>query len=346
MFKKLLVVGAGVAVSALLVLPAAASAAGPGSAVSHGGQTDPNAAVVNVENGPYGKVLVVGGAGAGYVPATTKKPAHYRFPAGTSLYFASIDPWAGGHNPDQPACDTTVVDTGQGPLSCTGAETDKQADWPAFTTDTAPVAGPGVKAGLLGEVYRLDLGTDQVTYAGHPLYLFDPGPNSFFGANFYETVSPLPPWHTAWFLMSPKGTPATGPAALETEAPKRGTTYTTTELATEMLPAIAPGGVAVSVYSFSGDTPSSSTCTGACVRDFIPVITVGAPTTGTGVNAGAVATIQRGDGSEQVTYNGHPLYIYSQEQPLVGKHGPKTTGTTGNGNGVSAFGGTFTLVSP
>jgi hypothetical protein len=40
------------------------------------------------------------------------------------------------------------------------------------------------------------------------------------------------------------------------------------------------------------------------------------------------------------------MYIYSQEQPLVGKKGPKTHGTVGNGNGISAFGGTFTLVSP
>ncbi len=156
------------------------------------------------------------------------------------------------------------------------------------------MAGPGVNPQLLGEVFRVDLGADQVTYNGHPLYLFDPGPNSFFGANFYETVAPLPPWHTAWFLLSPKGRHATGPAALETEAPKKGTTYDTTELATEMLPAVAPGGVAVSVYAFSGDTPTASNCTGACARDFIPVTTVGAPTTATGVNAGAVSTIRRG----------------------------------------------------
>ena len=357
MLKKVLAIGAGVVVSALFVLPGTASASAPApspgdgtrSAAPAGGQTDPNAAVVNLENGPYGQVLVVGGAGAGYKAATAKKPAHYLFPAGSSLYLATIDPSTYGslwHQPYQPGCGIAVVDTSQGPLSCTGAETDRQADWPAFTTDAYPVAGPGVNRWLLGAVYRSDLGAYQVTYAGHPLYLFDPGPNSFFGANFYETVSPLPPWHTAWFLVSPQGTPAPGPAALETEAPKKGTTYDTTELATEMLPGVIPGGAAVSVYAFSGDTQWWSRCYGACAQDFIPLTTVGTPTTAAGVNPGAVGTIRRFDGSEQVTYDGHPLYIYSQEQPLVGKKGPKTNGTAGNGDGVSAFGGTFTLVSP
>jgi len=42
-------------------------------------------------------------------------------------------------------------------------------------TKGKPVAGRGVKASLLGEVFRKGVG-EQVTYAGHPLYLFDPAP--------------------------------------------------------------------------------------------------------------------------------------------------------------------------
>ena len=42
-----------------------------------------------------------------------------------------------------------------------------------------------------------------------------------------------------------------------------------------------------------------------------------------------------------MTYNGQPLYLYNQEQPLGG-----TGGTAGNGAGVTAFGGTFNLVNP
>ena len=156
-------------------------------------------------------------------------------------------------------------------------------------------------------------------------------------------MQPLPPENTAWFLLSPSGTPATGPATLETESPQAGATYTATELAAEMLP--GTGGAAVSVYTFSRDS-HFSTCYDACARDFIPLDTVGAPTLGAGVNPSAVGTVWRADGTRQVTYDGHPLYIYSQEQPLAGASGLVTTGTGGNGNGVSAFGGTFNLISP
>jgi predicted lipoprotein with Yx(FWY)xxD motif len=330
MLKRMLALCAGAVTVALVALPV-----NPASGTSPAGGS--GRAVVAVENGPYGQVLVVGGKGAAgpYVK-------------GSSLYFATIDPPAYvDDNHYQPGCTTTVVHTqSRGTLSCTGPETDRKADWPAFTTSGPPIAGRGVNASLLGEVKRPDLGTYQVTYDGRPLYLFDPGPNSFFGANFYETVEPLPPWHTAWFLMAPDGTPATGPANLETEAPQPGANYHATKLAVEMLPGVAPGGVAVSVYTFSSDQPNYSTCYGPCAADFIPVTTAGAPVAGSGVNAGAIGVINRFDGSEQVTYNGKPLYIYSQEEPLPGSHGPSTTGTAGNGKGVSAFGGQLRMVQP
>ncbi len=348
--------GAIATVATLLLLPAAgASASAPFNHPGRhpGGHPTPGSAVVDVETGPYGPVLVVGGAGAGYVPASTGTPASYIFPAGTSLYYATIDPPTYGSSwshPYQPGCGTTVVvSEAEGPLSCAGSETDMSADWPAFTTDGYPVAGPGVNPSLLGAVWRTDLDAFQVTYAGHPLYLFDPGPNSFDGANFLETVQPLPPWNTAWFLLSPWGTPATGPATLETESPQAGTVYdngnTSTELATAMLPGVVPGGAAVSVYTFSADSHDSQ-CYGACAMEFIPVLTVGKPVLDAGVNPCAVGVVRRADGTEQVTYDGKPLYIYDQEQPLVGSSGLVTTGTAGNGNGVSAFGGTFDLVSP
>src|SRR5579864_345464 len=43
--------------------------------------------------------------------------------------------------------------------------------WPPLLTQGKPVAGPGVKASLLGTTKRKD-GKLEVTYGGHPLYYF------------------------------------------------------------------------------------------------------------------------------------------------------------------------------
>jgi predicted lipoprotein with Yx(FWY)xxD motif len=43
--------------------------------------------------------------------------------------------------------------------------------WPPLTTHGKPIAGPGVKASLLGTI-TLAHGVKQVTYAGHPLYMY------------------------------------------------------------------------------------------------------------------------------------------------------------------------------
>lgn len=58
--------------------------------------------------------------------------------------------------------------------------------WPLVKTSGTPLAGPGVKASLIGTI-RLPHGVVQVTYAGHPLYTYalDSGP----GQTFYINVS-------------------------------------------------------------------------------------------------------------------------------------------------------------
>jgi predicted lipoprotein with Yx(FWY)xxD motif len=43
--------------------------------------------------------------------------------------------------------------------------------WPPVTTTGKPLAGPGVRANLIGTI-RLRSGVKQVTYAGHPLYTY------------------------------------------------------------------------------------------------------------------------------------------------------------------------------
>ncbi len=130
---------------------------------------------------------------------------------------------------------------------------------------------------------------------------------------------------------------------METESPQAGTTYSSNELAAELLPAF--GGVAVTVHTFSGDSHFSH-CYGACARDFIPVTTVGTPTPGAGVNPDAVGMIRRADGTEQVTHNGHPLYFYNQEQPAGRQLGTGPDRDNGQRRRCPRLRRTFNLINP
>ena len=63
----------------------------------------------------------------------------------------------------------------------------------------------------------------------------------------------------------------------------------------------------LTLYWFDHDTPSRSNCAGVCAGYWPPVTGTASP--GPGVS-GKIGTIQRSDGTAQVTYNGHPLYTY------------------------------------
>jgi predicted lipoprotein with Yx(FWY)xxD motif len=89
------------------------------------------------------------------------------------------------------------------------------------------------------------------------------------------------------------------------------------------------------LYLFGKDSGTTSACTGACAGNWPPLRANGKPTLGTGADASLVGTIQRADGKPQVTYNGHPLYLFK---------GDKQPGDT-NGEGLTAFGGTWYVLS-
>jgi predicted lipoprotein with Yx(FWY)xxD motif len=90
------------------------------------------------------------------------------------------------------------------------------------------------------------------------------------------------------------------------------------------------------VYLFRKDTGHTSTCSGECAVDWPPVTTKGKPKVGSGVTANEVGTTSRSDGKTQVTYNGHPLYLFA---------GDSRAGDT-NGQGISAFGARWYVLSP
>ena len=89
------------------------------------------------------------------------------------------------------------------------------------------------------------------------------------------------------------------------------------------------------LYLFERDAGTKSACTGACAVEWPPLRATGKPTVGSGANASVVATSTRSDGKPQVTYNGHPLYLFSADQKA---------GDT-NGQGVNAFGGLWYVLS-
>jgi predicted lipoprotein with Yx(FWY)xxD motif len=89
------------------------------------------------------------------------------------------------------------------------------------------------------------------------------------------------------------------------------------------------------LYLFERDAGTKSACTGACAVEWPPLRATGKPTVGSGADASVVATSTRSDGKPQVTYNGHPLYLFSADQKA---------GDT-NGQGVNAFGGLWYVLS-
>jgi predicted lipoprotein with Yx(FWY)xxD motif len=64
------------------------------------------------------------------------------------------------------------------------------------------------------------------------------------------------------------------------------------------------------LYLFEKDRNGRSACEGACATYWPPLVSTGAPVALTGVNQALIGTSKRADGSEQVTYAGHPLYLY------------------------------------
>lgn len=65
------------------------------------------------------------------------------------------------------------------------------------------------------------------------------------------------------------------------------------------------------LYLFTPDEQGASTCVEACASTWPPLI--GSVTAGEGVDASLISTIEREDGSSQVTYDGWPLYYYAAD---------------------------------
>jgi predicted lipoprotein with Yx(FWY)xxD motif len=95
------------------------------------------------------------------------------------------------------------------------------------------------------------------------------------------------------------------------------------------------------LYDFHRDKRSlysakESACYGACAEEWPPLLTGGEPGAEGKAIETKLSTLERKDGSLQVTYYGHPLYTYAgDEQP-----------GEANGDDVKAFGGQWYALGP
>ena len=89
------------------------------------------------------------------------------------------------------------------------------------------------------------------------------------------------------------------------------------------------------LYLFAIDKRNASSCSGQCAVFWPPLLAGTKGIAGAGVKASLLGTAKRAGGKLQVTYNGHPLYLFKQDAKA---------GQT-KGEGLSFFGGSWWAVS-
>ena len=69
----------------------------------------------------------------------------------------------------------------------------------------------------------------------------------------------------------------------------------------------------MTLYMFTPDTSSTSACYGPCAAVWPPLTLNGKLRAAIGLQTPLLGTIQRTDGSTQITYGGHPLYYFAKD---------------------------------
>jgi len=87
------------------------------------------------------------------------------------------------------------------------------------------------------------------------------------------------------------------------------------------------------LYVYSRDKKNKSNCSGGCAKNWRALVTRGKPKVKGSVKAAALGTIKHGS-SEQVTYDGHPLYYYAGD----------TVSGDASGQGTKLNGGVWTVI--
>ena len=97
---------------------------------------------------------------------------------------------------------------------------------------------------------------------------------------------------------------------------------------------LAFGPKKLTVYLFEADARGKSNCSGNCVKFWPPV--TGSPKAVSGAASADLGTLTRSDGTKQVTYKGHPLYLFVKDKDDGDAYG----------EGMKAFGAEWYALSP
>jgi predicted lipoprotein with Yx(FWY)xxD motif len=85
----------------------------------------------------------------------------------------------------------------------------------------------------------------------------------------------------------------------------------------------------MALYIFVPDAQGASTCYDDCATNWPPLTVASAdavPTLGEGLDATLIGTVERDDGTFQVTYNGWPLYYFAGDTEMAQTNGQAVGG--------------------
>ncbi len=136
---------------------------------------------------------------------------------------------------------------------------------------------------------------------------------------------------------------AYGGGSTSTSSAGGATTATVGTADVGQLGTVLVDGTGRTLYIFKNDTGTSSTCSGDCAATWPALVTSGAASAGMGVKSAMLGTTTRDDGTTQVTYAGHPVYLYSGDTAAGDANGQGIGGVwfavTAAGTPASAMGG-------
>ena len=113
-----------------------------------------------------------------------------------------------------------------------------------------------------------------------------------------ETAAPTPSPEASESAAPSESAEASGEAAVVTADSELG--------------AILTDAAGMTIYFFANDTEGTSNCEGDCLANWPPVEAEDSPAAGEGVTA-ELGTIERSDGTRQLTVNGFPAYYFAAD---------------------------------